>query len=52
MKAELKTKIADILAKHYLLPINYMSDVDKCDEWCDNMAKKIAKLIKSKKRKK
>ena len=52
MKAELETKIADILAKHYLLPIDSMDSVTKCNAWCDDVAKEIVKLIKSKKRKK
>ena len=52
MKAELKTKIADILAKHYLLPIDSMGSITKCNAWCDDVDKEIVKLIKPKKQKK
>jgi len=52
MKTELKTKIADILAKHYPLPVITMKDVCNQDAWCDNTAKEIVKLIKPKKQKK
>ena len=45
MKAELKTKIADILAKNYLLPIDSMDSIAKCNTWCDNVAKEIVKLV-------
>jgi predicted xylose isomerase-like sugar epimerase len=52
MKAELETKIADILAKHYLLPINSMDSMLRFNAWCDDVAKEIVKLIKPKKQKK
>ncbi len=46
-KAELESKIAGILAKNYLLPINSMENVRKGNEWCDNIAKEIATLFQS-----
>jgi len=45
MKAELETKIADILAKYYLLPIDSMDSTLKCNTWCDDVAKEITKLV-------